>query len=104
VIAGNQAVSQDVPPFAATRYGKFEGCEAVGCRRPGRGRDVLTAIRAPYPTLRRKRLVGEAVAEIERAPSPSGEVEEIVEFIRTSKLGNVPTLNRRHGVEEEVEA
>lgn len=104
MIAGNQAISQDVPPFAATRYGELKGDNAAGFRRPGRGRDVLTAITAASHTLRRKRLVGEAVAEIERDPSPSGEVEEIVEFIRTSKLGNVPALKRRHGVEEEVEA
>jgi UDP-N-acetylglucosamine acyltransferase len=92
VIAGNEALSQDVPPFAAVRDRSLKGYNAIGCRRSGMGQETVVAIRAAYRCLRTNRQVTQATAAIRAEVPPVPEVMEIVEFIEGSRRGIVPTL------------
>ena len=91
IIAGNEAVGHGVPPFAAVRYGRLKGYNAVGCRRAGMGREAIVAIRAAYQRLRDHRTTTAAVAAIRSEVPDVPEVREILDFIRDSKRGVLPS-------------
>lgn len=91
IIAGNEAVGHGVPPFAAVRYGRLKGYNAVGCRRAGMGREAIVAIRAAYQRLRDHRTTSAALAAIHSEVPDLPEVREIVDFIRSSKRGLLPS-------------
>jgi UDP-N-acetylglucosamine acyltransferase len=101
VVAGNEAISQDVPPFAAIRDRSLKGYNAVGCRRAGFSQEALVAIRAAYTRLRGNRQMTDAVAAIRAEVPLVPEVMEILDFIATSRRGIVPSmvgLRLRHSV------
>jgi UDP-N-acetylglucosamine acyltransferase len=95
VIAGNESISQDVPPFAAVRYGHLKGYNAVGCRRAGLKADTLSAIRAVYRCLRVHRTMSNAIKAVRSQVQQCAEVREILDFIASSKRGIVPTVSPR---------
>lgn len=95
IISGNEAISQDVPPFAAARYGRLKGYNAIACRRAGFSREAVNAIRGSYYRMRLNRLTGDAVAAIQRDFPDSREANEIVDFIAASKRGILPSRWRR---------
>jgi UDP-N-acetylglucosamine acyltransferase len=89
IIGGNEALSQDVPPFGAMRYGRLKGYNAIGCRRAGIDRDTLTSIRAVYHRLRNIRTTSAVLASIRAEVPDSPEVGEILQFIESSKRGTL---------------
>jgi UDP-N-acetylglucosamine acyltransferase len=91
IISGNEAISQDVPPFAAARYGRLKGYNAVACKRAGFSREVIGSIRSTYYRLRHHRVIGDALAAIRHDFSGSLEAIEIVDFIAASKRGIMPS-------------
>jgi UDP-N-acetylglucosamine acyltransferase len=97
IIAGNEGFGSDVPPFAAVRYGRLKGYNAIGCRRAGMSREAITAIRGVYQRLRAHRVTSTALAAIRAEVPDLPEVREIVEFIRTSRRGIV---SPHHGVQQ----
>jgi UDP-N-acetylglucosamine acyltransferase len=101
VIAGNEAISQDVPPFAAVRDRSLKGYNAVGCRRAGLSQEAVVAIRAAYRCMRVHRQMSAVVQAIRDSAPVTPEVQEILEFIASSKRGIVPSivaLRLRHTV------
>lgn len=94
IIAGNEASSLDVPPFAAMRYGRLKGYNAVGCRRAGMSREAITAIRAAYHCLQEHRVMSAGVAAIRSQVPDLPEIREILAFIGESKRGILPAYNR----------
>lgn len=91
IIAGNEALGHGVPPFAAVRYGRLKGYNAVGCRRAGMAREAIVAIRAAYQRLRDHRTMTAALAAIRAEVPDVLEVREILDFIHASKRGVVPS-------------
>jgi UDP-N-acetylglucosamine acyltransferase len=89
IIAGNEGISNDIPPFAAVRYGRLKGYNAIGCRRAGMSRDAIHAIRGVYRRLRSNRVTTTALAAIRAEVSDLPEVNEILQFIDTSRRGIV---------------
>ena len=89
ILAGNEGVSHDVPPFAAVRYGRLKGYNAIGCRRSGMTPEAITAVRGVYRRLRSHRLVSTALSAIRDELPDLAEVREIVDFIRASRRGIV---------------
>lgn len=89
IIAGNEALSNDTPPFAAVRYGRLKGYNAIGCRRAGMSRAAISAIRAAYHSLRTNRVTSTALASIAADVPDLPEVREIVQFIHQSRRGIV---------------
>jgi UDP-N-acetylglucosamine acyltransferase len=95
IVAGNEALNQDVPPFAAVRYGGLKGYNAVGCRRAKIAAESLTAIRACYYRMRRMRNLHAAVQSIREEVPQVPEVVELVDFITSSKRGIVEAREPR---------
>ena len=101
MIRGNEAVTQDVPPFAAAMHGGMKGYNAVGCRRSGMPRASVQAVRSAYGCIHRHRLMASAADEI-RAEGLADvpEVAELLAFIATTKRGLVQSLRFiRHAAE-----
>jgi len=90
VIAGNEALSNDIPPFGAVRYGRLKGYNAVGCRRAGMDRKTIAAIRSCYQSLRDHRQVGNALGAMRSDLPDLPEVREIIAFIESSRRGLPP--------------
>ena len=95
MVAGNESISQDVPPFAAVRYGGLKGYNAIGCRRDGSDQPTLVAIRAAFRCLQVHRLVCDAVAAIQETVPNLPHVRELLSFIASSKRGIAPSSARR---------
>jgi UDP-N-acetylglucosamine acyltransferase len=92
MVAGNEALSQDTPPFAAVRERGLRGYNAVGCRRAGLGPQAIAGIRAVYRRLMIHRHMSEALRAIRAEVPQVPEVMEVIEFIETSRRGLVPHL------------
>lgn len=91
IVAGNESVSRDIPPFAAVRYQRLKGYNAVGCRRAGLRPEVVRAIRHAYLCLHQNPTTTKGLAAIENAGELLPEIREIVDFIRDSKRGIQPS-------------
>jgi UDP-N-acetylglucosamine acyltransferase len=92
IISGNEALTRDVPPFAALRYGGLKGYNAVGCRRAGMDREATYAIRAVFRCLGQHRTTPRAVKAILETVPQLPEVREMVEFIAAGTRGIQPSL------------
>ena len=93
MVRGNEAVTHDVPPFAAALYDGLKGYNAVGCRRAGLSRAAQSGIRAAFAILLSHRLTSQAVACIRREGLDAvAEVAELLAFIATAKRGIQPGL------------
>jgi UDP-N-acetylglucosamine acyltransferase len=91
ILAGNEAASQDIPPFATMRYGGLKAYNARGCRRAGMAAATIHAIRSAYHCLHRYRVVSAALEEIRETVPDLPEIRELIEFIRLSKRGILPS-------------
>lgn len=92
VVGGSEGLAQDVPPFAAVRYGGLKGYNAVGCRRAGLSREAVVAIRSAFHYLETNRNMSRARAAILANVPPLPEVNELLEFVATTRRGVVPAL------------
>jgi UDP-N-acetylglucosamine acyltransferase len=92
IIAGNEAASQDIPPFATMRYGGLKAYNARGCQRAEMSREAIRAIRAAYRCLHSHRIVSAALDEIRTTVPNLPEIRELIEFISSSKRGIVPSF------------
>lgn len=87
IIAGNEAVTSDVPPFAAVRYGGLKGYNAIGCKRSGMPAATLHAIRSAYHCIHGHRTLPGAIAAIRATIPLVPEIEELLEFFGGTKRG-----------------
>jgi UDP-N-acetylglucosamine acyltransferase len=94
IVSGNEPVSHDVPPFAAFRYGRLKGYNAIGCGRAGLGRETVKALRECFLSLRRHRTTSAALASVRSEVRQLPEVREWIEFIEASHRG-IPTSRQR---------
>jgi UDP-N-acetylglucosamine acyltransferase len=93
IVRGNEAVTRDVPPFAAVMYDGLKGYNAVGCRRAGIPRDGIKAIRAAYQCLHTHRTTSDAVRAIQSIEPRTPELCELLDFIATTKRGIQPSIH-----------
>ena len=87
IIAGNEQLSHDVPPFGAVRYGRLKGYNAIGCKRAGMDRSTVTALRKCFNALRQHRTVPAALAYIRGNVEQLPEVREFLDFIASARRG-----------------
>ncbi len=95
LVGGNEAVGRDVPPFGAMRYGGLKGYNAVGCRRSGMSRADIHLVRQMFHILhatRSPRAAADVIASMDHGAEASAAVQEMLEFIRTSRRGLMPSL------------
>ena len=95
IIGGNEKPTQDVPPFGAMRNDFLRGYNAIGCKRAGMSREVLHAIRGVYRSIQHSHNRRELLDALDAEHGHVPEVLEIIEFIRTSKRGILPSLPAR---------
>ena len=94
-IGGGSAVSKDVPPYAMVTGERgqmhISGLNKVGLRRNGFSRETITKIDAAYRILFRtpELLHNEALEKAEQELGGCAEVDELLNFIRSSKRGVV---------------
>jgi UDP-N-acetylglucosamine acyltransferase len=91
IVAGNEAFTHDVPPFAAVRYGRLKAYNAIGCKRAGLSSDAVHAIRGCYHRLKEHRTMAAAIEAICNDLPPLPEILEIVRFIESSRRGILPS-------------
>ncbi len=87
IISGVEAITHDVPPFAAGRYGGLKGYNAIGCKRAGLPQATLHAIRSAYHIIHRNRTWPGAIAQIQAEVPLLPEIQEIIDFVRSTKRG-----------------
>ena len=93
IIAGNEGVSRDVPPFAAVRYGGMKAYNAIGCRRANFSQASIRAIRQAYHCIHHNRNMSHAIAQIRAQVPQTPEVLELLEFLTTTKRGIHPSVH-----------
>jgi UDP-N-acetylglucosamine acyltransferase len=98
IISGNEAISHDVPPFAAVRYRGLKGYNAIGCRRSGMSRQSIHAIRSAYRCIHSHRTVSSAVSEIRETVPLLPEIAELLDFIESTHRGILHSVRTRHSV------
>jgi UDP-N-acetylglucosamine acyltransferase len=93
IIGGYSVITQDVLPFSTTvspRELKVFAANAVGMERRGFSAEAIDAMHKALRLLTRSGLnTTQAIERIRAEVPPSAEVEELLEFIRTSERGFV---------------
>jgi UDP-N-acetylglucosamine acyltransferase len=102
MIGGGLRLGKDVPPYvlAGGEPLSFEGLNSIGLRRRGFQRETLDALDRTYELIYRSKLnVSQALARIEpdAALMALPEIRNVVEFIRNSKRGIIPSRRSPHG-------
>jgi UDP-N-acetylglucosamine acyltransferase len=92
MVAGNEAISHDIPPFAAARYRGLKGYNAIGCKRAGFPRETLYAIRRAYHCIHTHRALPTAIAAIRAKVPLVPEIQELLDFIASTRRGILPSV------------
>jgi len=92
MVAGNEALSHDIPPFAAARYRGLKGYNAIGCKRAGFPRETLHAIRTAYHCLHTHRALPAAIAAIRAKVPLLPEIQELLDFFASTHRGILPSV------------
>lgn len=101
LIGAHETITQEVPPFSAVRFAGLKGYNAVGCRRAKMSQESICAIRAAYRCLQSHRLTSHAIDQIRATVAWLPEVQELVEFLLTTKRGIVQSPDFRRPLETE---
>jgi UDP-N-acetylglucosamine acyltransferase len=87
MIAGNEPISHDIPPFAAARYWGLKGYNAIGCKRAGMSRQTIHAVRSAFHCLHMNRTMPAAMAAIRATIPMLPEIKELLDFLSSTKRG-----------------
>ena len=93
IVAGGEAISKDIPPFAAVRYGGMKAYNAIGCRRAGIDRKHLRAIRAAYRQIHAHRSFADAMSAVDPAEMEIPVVRELFEFGQQTRRGIISSVH-----------
>ncbi|MDP9172753.1 MAG: acyl-ACP--UDP-N-acetylglucosamine O-acyltransferase [Planctomycetota bacterium] len=102
IIAGNEALTHDVPPFGAMRYRGLKGYNAIGCKRSGMSRDSIDAVRKAFRMLHTNRTLPAAIKAIREQVPPVPEVLEMLAFIAATHRGIAPSVRFRQSISESI--
>jgi UDP-N-acetylglucosamine acyltransferase len=91
MVAGNEAISHDIPPFSAVRYRGLKGYNAIGCRRSGMSRESITSLRAAFHAMHTHRTLPDILTAMKKLP-PAPELDELVAFMTAPGRGILPSL------------
>jgi UDP-N-acetylglucosamine acyltransferase len=93
MIGGGLRVSKDVPPYiiGGREPMVFEGLNSIGLRRRGFSREAIDLIDKAYILIYQSNLnVSQAVARIKEELEQTPEIQNIIDFIASSKRGIIP--------------
>ncbi len=103
-VGGYTVVTKDVLPYSKTvgNRARIYGVNIVGLTRRGFSREAMEAIRQAYRLLLQSQLnTSAALDRLTREGPKTPEVQQIIEFIRSSARGVILKRRRRRGVAEE---
>jgi UDP-N-acetylglucosamine acyltransferase len=103
IVSGNEAITNDVPPFAAARYGGLKGYNAIGCKRAGISREGIQAIRKAYHCYHTHRTFPARLRAIREQCPDVPETRELLAFFAASKRGMMPSTRFKGAVAGENE-
>lgn len=90
-VGGYSVITQDVLPYSMTvtpRESRLYGANKVGLERRGFPQETVQALHKAFRLLRSESLnTSQAIEKIRQEVPPAAEVEELIEFIRSSSRG-----------------
>ncbi|MFW5595663.1 MAG: acyl-ACP--UDP-N-acetylglucosamine O-acyltransferase [Prevotella sp.] len=89
MIQGGSRFSQDIPPYiiAGKEPIRYAGINIVGLRRHGFSNDLIELIHEAYRLLYSKGVLAEGIEEIKNNLQITPEIQNIIDFVSTSKRG-----------------
>jgi UDP-N-acetylglucosamine acyltransferase len=91
IVAGNEGLNRDIPPFSAVRFDGLKAYNAVGLRRAGLPQPAIHAIRQAFQRIHSHRNLETALHAIRTQVPQTPEVLELLSFITTAKRGILPS-------------
>ena len=98
MVGGASAVDKDIPPYtrAAKNHALLYGLNIVGLRRRGFKPEQIKIIKEAYRILFRKSAtLQEGIKEVEEKLPKTPEIENLLEFVKTTKRGIAPEASKR---------
>ena len=91
MIQGGCRFSQDIPPYviAGKEPTKYCGLNLVGLRRRGFSNELITKLHDAYRLLYSKGILKEGLEEIKANMEVTPEIQYLIDFVTTSKRGNI---------------
>lgn len=97
MIGGGNAIVQDIPPFCLYQWDSVQGPNIIGLRRAGWNEITRNTVRAAIKTYFFEGLARPAaVAKIQADYEPLPELDEFLEFVKTTKRGIAPGHQAKH--------
>ena len=98
MVGGASAVDKDIPPYtrASKNHVLLYGLNLVGLRRNGFTNEQIKLIKEAYRILFRSNYtLNEAIEIVEKTLPKTPEIENLINFIKTSKRGIAPEASKR---------
>ncbi|ACO04478.1 MAG TPA: acyl-ACP--UDP-N-acetylglucosamine O-acyltransferase [Persephonella sp.] len=98
MVGGASAVDKDIPPYtrAAKNHVLLYGLNLVGLRRRGFSSEQIKILKEAYRILFRKSAtIQEGIKEVEEKLPSTPEIQNLIEFVKTSKRGIAPEASKR---------
>ena len=101
MIGGGNAIVQDIPPFCLYQWDSVQGPNIIGLRRAGWNEITRNTVRSAIKTYFFEGLARPAaVAKIQADYEPLPELDEFLEFVKTTKRGIAPGHQAKHSGSE----
>lgn len=98
MVGGASAVDKDVPPYtrASKNHVMLYGLNLVGLKRRGFSTEQIKLLKEAYRLLfRTSKTISEGLQEVEKNLPKTPEIENLINFVKTSKRGIAPEASKR---------
>jgi UDP-N-acetylglucosamine acyltransferase len=98
MVGGASAVDKDIPPYtrASKNHAMLYGLNLVGLKRNGFTNEQIKLLKQAYRILFRSNYtLNEAIEIVEKTLPKTPEIENLINFIKTSKRGIAPEASKR---------
>lgn len=106
MVGGASAVDKDVPPYtrASKNHVLLYGLNLVGLKRRGFTREQINIIKEAYRLLFRvSPTIEEGIKQVEEKLPKTPEVENLINFVKTTKRGIAPEASKRKLIQTDEE-
>lgn len=106
MVGGASAVDKDIPPYtrASKNHVLLYGLNLVGLKRRGFTSQQVKLLKEAYRILFRTSLtISDGIREVEKTLPKTPEIENLINFVKTSKRGIAPEASKRKVITAEEE-
>jgi UDP-N-acetylglucosamine acyltransferase len=106
MVGGASAVDKDIPPYtrASKNHVMLYGLNIVGLKRRGFTNDQIKLLKEAYRILfRTSSTLTEGIKEVEEKLPKTPEIENLLNFVKTTKRGIAPEASKRKQIITEEE-